>query len=76
MLPPEILSLIGQGAIAAIFAWLYIDLKKRNQEDTDKHRLEIARLYDLRILEIKMLGNLPTDLEGDYKMGPESRVKA
>ena len=68
MLPPEMLSLIGQGAIAAIFAWLYIDLKKRNQEQEDKHKSEIARLYDLRILEIKMLGNLPTDLEGDYKL--------
>lgn len=76
MIPPEILSLVGQGAIAGIFAWLYIDLKKRNQEQDDKHKLEIARLYDLRILEIKMLGNLPTDLEGDYKMGPDSRIKA
>lgn len=76
MLPTELISLIGQGALSAVFGWLYLDLKKRNQEEQDKHKLEIARLYDLRILEIKMLGNLPTDLDGDYKMGPESRVKA
>ena len=87
MLPPELISLIGQGALSAVFGWLYLDLKKRYQEMLDKyeiqrqqreqqHAAEIVRLYDLRIFEIKMLGNLPTDLEGDYKAGPESRVKA
>jgi hypothetical protein len=68
MLPPELLTLIGNGAIAGIFAWLYVDLKKRYEELLSQRDKEIARLYDLRIFEIKTLANLPTDIEGDYKL--------
>lgn len=65
---PELLSLVGNGAISGIFAYLYWDLKKRYEELLASRDREIARLYDLRIFEIKTLANLPTDLEGDYTM--------
>lgn len=83
---PELLGFIGNGFIGGVFAWLFVDLKKRYEdmqaryeaarlEQQRKHEAEIARLYDLRIFEIKMLAKLPTDLEG-YKMGPDSPVPA
>lgn len=65
---PELLALIGNGAIGGVFAYLYWDLKKRYEELLAQRDREIARLYDLRILEIKTLANLPTDLEGNYTM--------
>jgi len=73
---PELLGLIGNGAISGVFAYLYWDLKKRYEALLTQRDRELARLYDLRIFEIKTLAKLPTDLEGGYRMGPDSTVKA
>lgn len=75
-MPPELLSLIGNGAISGIFAYLYWDLKKRYEELLTSREREIARLYDLRIFEIKTLANLPTDIEGEYSLPSRAPAKA
>lgn len=75
-MPPELLSLIGNGAISGIFAYLYWDLKKRYEELLAQRDREIARLYDLRIFEIKTMANLPTDIEGDYTLPSRTTAKA
>lgn len=75
-MPPELLSLIGNGAISGIFAYLYWDLKKRYEELLAQRDREMARLYDLRIFELKTMANLPTDIEGDYSLPPKTPVKA
>lgn len=75
-MPIELINLMTQGALAAIFAYLYWDTKKRAQEQDDKHERDIDRLYSLRIKDLQYIAKLPTDLEGNYRVGPDSTVKA
>lgn len=75
-MPIEVINLITQGALAAVFFYLYWDAKKRAQEQDDKHDRDIDRLYTLRIKDLQYIAKLPTDLEGNYRLGPDSSVKA
>lgn len=61
---------------AGLFLWLFLRVDARAQAQAEKHDLDIARLYNLRIQDLKWLAKLPTDLDGDYRLGPESSVKA
>ena len=65
-----------QLGMGGIFFYLFWRADQRLQEQGDKHDREIAALYNLRIRDLQFIAKLPTDLEGDYKMGPDSRVKA
>ena len=76
MLETELFKIAIQLGQAAIFFWLYLETNKRLQHQQDKHDADIDRLYSLRIRDLQFIAKLPTDLEGDYKMGPDSRVKA
>jgi hypothetical protein len=67
-MPPEIVNLIGQMGMAGIFFYLYWRADQRLQEQGAKHDQDIARLYDMRIQELKQMARLPTDLTGDYTM--------
>lgn len=75
-MPIEIVNLIAQFGMGGIFFWLYWDTRKRSMEQDDKHSRDVAQLYNMWLNDIKYIAKLPTDLDGDYKMGPESRVKA
>lgn len=75
-MPIEIVNLIAQFGMGGIFFWLYWDTRKRSMEQDDKHSRDVAALYGMWLNDIKYIAKLPTDLDGDYKMGPESRVKA
>lgn len=70
------LPLIAQLGIGAIFFGLYWFTNKRLQEQQDKHDRDIDRLYNMRINDLKWIAKVPTDLEGNYRMGPDSTVKA
>jgi hypothetical protein len=72
----ELFKLTVQMGMGGIFFYLYWVTNKRMQDQDAKHDADIARLYGQRINDLKFLAKLPTDLEGDYKMGPDSRVKA
>lgn len=61
---------------AGLFLWLFLRVDARAQAQAVKHDLDIARLYNLRINDLKWLAKLPTDLDGDYRLGPDSTVKA
>lgn len=75
-MPVELLNLATQGAMAAVFFYLYWETNKRLQAQDDKHEKEIDRLYGMRINDLKLIAKLPTDLEGNYRVGPDSTVKA
>ena len=75
-MPIEIINLMTQGALAAVFFYLYWDAKKYAQEQAARYDREIDRLYSLRIKDLQYIAKLPTDLEGNYRAGPDSAVKA
>jgi hypothetical protein len=75
-MPIEIVNLIAQCGFGAIFFWLFWEQRKRSQEQDDKYEKRIAGLYTLWLNDIKYIAKLPTDLDGDYKLGPDSPVKA
>lgn len=75
-MPIEFLNLFTQGALAAIFAYLYWDERKQRQAAEARHEQDIDRLYSLRIRDLQFIAKLPTDLDGNYRLGPDSAVKA
>jgi hypothetical protein len=75
-MPIELVNLVAQLGLSALFFYMFWDERKRTQLQDDKHDLEIAALYNLRINDLKWIAKLPTDLEGNYRMGPDSTVKA
>lgn len=72
----EIVKFALQAGMGGVFFYLYWITNKRLQDQQDQHDRDIAALYGQRINDLKFIAKLPTDLEGDYKMGPDSRVKA
>ena len=52
---PEIVSLVGQMGMAGIFFYLYWRADQRLQIQGIKHDADIARLYDMRIAELKQM---------------------
>lgn len=75
-MPVEVVNLMAQLGFGGVFLWLFVDARKRAQERDDKYTRDIAALYNMWLNDIKYIAKLPTDLEGDYRAGPESRVKA
>ena len=75
-MPVEVLNLIAQLGFGGLFFWLFLEQRKRSMEQDDKYEKRIAGLYTLWLNDIKYIAKLPTDLEGDYKLGPDSAVKA
>lgn len=72
----ELIKLGVQLGMGGIFFYLYWQTNKQLLIQNDKHERDIDRLYSLRVRDLQFIAKLPTDLDGDYKMGPESRVKA
>lgn len=72
----ELAKFVVQMGMGGIFFALYWITNKRLQEQDDKHERDIDRLYNMRINDLKWIAKVPTDLEGIYKMGPDSSVKA
>lgn len=75
-MPIEMVNLIAQFGMGALFFYMFWDERKRNQAKDDRRDQDIATLYRMWLNDIRGIAQLPTDLEGDYKMGPDSRVKA
>jgi len=63
----EVFKLAVQLGVGGIFFYLYWVTNKRMQDQDAKHDQDIARLYDQRIVELKLFARLPTDLEGVKK---------
>jgi hypothetical protein len=64
MAETEMLKFAVQMGMGGVFFYLYWITNKRLQEQDTKHDQDIARLYDQRIVELKLFARLPTDLEG------------
>lgn len=75
-MPIEVVNLVAQFGMGALFFYMFWDERKRTQQQDDKHDLQITALYNLRINDLKWIAKLPTDLEADYRAGPGSPVKA
>lgn len=60
----EMVKFAVQLGMGSIFFYLYWRTDQRLQEQDKKHEADIARLYDMRIQELKLMARLPTDLEG------------
>lgn len=75
-MPIELVNLIAQFGMGALFFYMFWDERKRTQIQDDKHDQQIAALYDMRINDLKWIAKVPTDIEGNYRMGPDSAVKA
>jgi len=52
---------IGQ---AGLFLWLFLRVDSRLEKQNERHDQDIARLYDQRIADLKLLARTPTNLEG------------
>jgi len=75
-MPIELVNLMAQFGMGALFFWMYWDERKRNQAKDDRRDQDIATLYRMWLNDMRGLAKLPTDLDADYKLGPDSRVKA
>ncbi len=60
----EMIKFAVQAGMGGVFFYLYWMTNKRLQEQDDKHDQDIARLYNMRINDLKLFARLPTDLEG------------
>jgi hypothetical protein len=60
----EIVKFAVQLGLGSIFFYLYWRTDQRLQEQDKKHEADIARLYEMRIQELKLLAGAKTDLEG------------
>jgi hypothetical protein len=83
----DILKLVVQFGEAGLFLWLFLRLDERlvklnERHDTEmremrqEHNREMQQSYNRWLDDIRNMARLPTDLEPQYKMGPDSRVKA
>lgn len=63
-MPQELVNLMAQMGMAGVFFYLYWTTNQELKKQADKHDLDIARLYDMRIQELKQIARMPTDLEG------------
>lgn len=52
---------IGQ---AGLFLWLFLRVDARLEKQAAQHDQDIARLYDQRIQDLKLMARTPTNLEG------------
>jgi len=64
----EIVKFVLQMGMGGVFFWLYWTTNQELKKQSEKHDQDIARLYDMRIQELKQMARLPTDLTGDYSM--------
>lgn len=63
-MPIEFINLITQGAMAAVFAYLFWEERKERQKMQIQHDQDINRLYNMRINDLKEMARIPTNLEG------------
>jgi hypothetical protein len=70
-MPIEVINLITQGALAAVFFYLYWTTNQRLQEQDERHDQDMKHLYSMWVTDLKYIANLPTDLEGKYTMPPK-----
>lgn len=68
MAETEMIKYAVQLGMGGIFFYLYWRTDQRLQEQDRKHDADIARLYEMRVNELKLFARLPTDLTGDYTM--------
>lgn len=52
---------IGQ---AGLFLWLYLRVDERLEKQNAKHDVDIQRVNDQRVQDLRLIARLPTDLEG------------
>lgn len=63
-MPPEVINFATQGAWGLVFFYLYWTTNQELRRQADKHDQEIARLFELRIQELRLMARIPTNLEG------------
>jgi len=64
----EMVKFAVQMGMGGIFFWLYWTTNQELRKQAEKHDQDIARLYDMRIQELKQMARLQTDLTADYTM--------
>jgi len=72
----ELIKNLAQGAFGLAMWFLYRELRKDMAAMMQRYELDRERSYNRWLNDIRYMAKLPTDLEGDYKLGPESTVKA
>lgn len=72
----EVVKTALQLGQAGIFLWLFLRLDDRLEKRDAKHDAEIQRIQGQRINDLKWIAKVPTDLEANYRIGPDSTVKA
>lgn len=70
-MPTELLNFFTQGALSVIFFYLYWKTNQGLEALREKYDVQIARLYELRITEIREFVRIPTNL-GEEPSGVES----
>ena len=63
-MPPELVSIVTQGAWGMVFFWLYWRTNEELLKQAQRHDQEMARLWELRIQELRLMARIPTNLEG------------
>jgi hypothetical protein len=61
---PELINFATQGAWGLVFFWLYWRTNEELQKQAQRHDQEMARLWELRIQELRLMARIPTNLEG------------
>jgi hypothetical protein len=83
----DLLKLAAQFGEVGLFLWLFLRLDERIVKMADRHDAEMREIrlehnremqqsYNRWLDDIRNMARLPTDLEPQYKMGPNSPVKA
>jgi hypothetical protein len=72
----EAVKTVLQLGQAGIFLWLFLRLDDRLEKRDAKYDAEIQRIQGQRINDLKWLSKIPTDLDANYRLGPDSTVKA
>lgn len=72
----ELIKNLAQGAFGLAMFYLYRELRKEMQDMSARHDREAQQNFNRWLNDIRYMAKLPTDLEGDYKLGPDSPIKA
>lgn len=72
----ELIKWALQFGAGGLFFYLFWETRREMREMDARHEQDIKYLYGRWLNDIKFIAKLPTDLEGDYQLGPDSRVKA
>lgn len=72
----ELIKNLAQGAFGLAMWYLYRELRKEMVTMALRYEADRKQSYNRWLNDIRYMAKLPTDLEGDYKLGPDSPVKA